>query len=67
MLALATGGILVFLIFVDFYTGGAKPYLGILTYLIFPAFLIIGLLLMGATGPTNTRSRSRFVASFATP
>jgi nitrate/TMAO reductase-like tetraheme cytochrome c subunit len=41
-----SSGLIVFLIIVEFFTTEHKPYVGILTFIILPAILIIGLLLI---------------------
>lgn len=50
-----------FLIAMDFFRGFKNPYMGILTYLVAPAFLITGLLLIafGALGERHRRRKQK--------
>jgi nitrate/TMAO reductase-like tetraheme cytochrome c subunit len=45
-LALVSAANIAFLIFIDYITGRPSPYIGILAYMILPAFLLLGLLLI---------------------
>ncbi len=54
------------LIAIDVFRGFKNPYLGILTYLVAPAFLILGMLLI-AVGAVLERRRRRSLAPGATP
>jgi len=39
-------GLIVFLFVLEFFSGESRPYIGIITFIILPVFLIIGLLLI---------------------
>jgi len=59
IMAVSFGGIL-FLFLIDFFAKEATPYLGILTYIVFPAFLILGLLMVPIGMWREHRRRARF-------
>lgn len=54
------------LIAIDFFRGFRNPYLGILTYLVAPAFLVVGILLI-VVGAAFERRRRRMLEPGATP
>src|SRR5271157_854082 len=49
---------LLFLLLVDVLAGGSNPYFGVLTYMVLPLFLVIGLVLL-VTGMLRERARRR--------
>lgn len=49
-------GLIIFLFILEFFSGESRPYLGIITFIILPVFLIIGLLLI-AYGIIRERRR----------
>lgn len=65
-LALATLAAILFLILIDLIGVRPKPYIGILTYIILPAFLILGLLLI-AFGMFLERRKRRLAGVVEVP
>ena len=55
-LAAVSFGLIIFLFILEFFSGESNPYLGIITFIILPVFLIIGLLLI-AYGIRRERRR----------
>ncbi len=53
---------IIFLFLVDIFTKASTPYLGIINYLVFPAFLILGLLLIAIGMWREHRRRAKFHA-----
>jgi hypothetical protein len=51
-------GLIIFLFILDFFSNEENTYMGILTYIIIPSFLIVGLLLI-AYGIFRERKRER--------
>ena len=49
---------IIFLVIIDLMSGHPSPYIGILAYMIAPAFLVLGLVLI-AVGILHERSRRR--------
>lgn len=60
-LAAVSFACVLFFFFVDLFSAASAPYLGILTYIIFPAFLVLGLLLipLGMWREHKRRARSQ--------
>lgn len=56
ILSLLSFGLIIFLIVLEFFSPIENPYLGIITFMILPAFLILGLLLI-AIGVIRERKR----------
>ena len=57
-IAIVSSGLVLFLFVLDFFSTNENTYLGILTYIVIPSFLIIGLLLI-AYGIFRERKRER--------
>ena len=57
-IALISSGLIIFLFVLDFFSTNENTYLGILTYIVIPAILITGLLLI-ALGIFRERRRER--------
>src|ERR1051325_3041295 len=59
--AIAVSSLFSFLLLLtlDYFAKEESPYLGILTYLVAPAFLVIGLLLIGVGWFLHRRKRAR--------
>jgi membrane protein implicated in regulation of membrane protease activity len=59
ILAISSFFAVVFLLAIDFSYGFRNPYMGILTYLVAPGFLVAGLLLIAAGAIRERRRRRR--------
>ncbi|MGB9241757.1 MAG: NapC/NirT family cytochrome c, partial [Candidatus Acidiferrales bacterium] len=57
---------LLFLLLVDVLAGGSNPYFGVLTYMVLPLFLVIGLVLL-IVGMLRERARRRKIAPDQVP
>jgi len=55
-LAAVSFGLIIFLFILEFFSGESRPYLGIITFIILPVFLILGLLII-AYGIIRERRR----------
>ena len=58
-LALVALANIIFLFLIDFFSNPPSPYIGILAYMVLPAFLILGLLMIPAGMWLDRRRRSR--------
>jgi len=67
IIAAVSFGCILFFFLVDLFAETTTPYLGILTYIIFPAFLILGLLLIPIGSWREHRRRARTNAFPALP
>jgi len=57
-ISIISAGLIIFLFILDLFSAEANTYMGILTYIIIPSFLIVGLLLI-AFGIVRERKRQR--------
>src|SRR6516162_3319687 len=57
---------LLFLVLVDLFAGGSNPYFGVLTYMVLPFFLVIGIVLL-IVGMLRERARRRKMAPDEVP
>ncbi|MGC2324657.1 MAG: NapC/NirT family cytochrome c, partial [Terriglobales bacterium] len=57
---------LLFLLMLDVFSGGSNPYFGVLTYMVLPLFLVIGIVLM-VVGMLRERARRRKLGAEQVP